>query len=666
MEAPILALLGFGMGIPPWLCSSFVAGVQPDAVSGASSESGPVLAPSTEPVASTGAGAKSVDEDLDASSLHGSLGLGWRFLGVRGNHDQYREELNEEAGPLLREASLEGRSPKGASIERFALEARGLGDPDSFASGDIDAATLRARARWTRAAYRGNAQDDIHPFDFEQQRASLRVENRTEREDEVHAGLEATWHQRDGMSLGTRNIGFGFASGFPVHRREDAVGLAGDLRAPVAGFDVAIDGGIESLHTRTRDEFAVPSPADPTATETEKLGDDGRGTTQRFGLRAKRTMGSDLLVDFGARYVDADMDADLRSEETGILFSIDDPIERLRTADAHATAREFEADAGLRWTAAPGLALHARAREVRQSEHGMTFTHQAITESGVPFDVMTSEETSFEHNISAIEGGVDTALSEVADLDVSLAYGHDHETIDDRSNGTTVHAFDGGHDEYGGTARLSVEADKTCTLSIACGYELAPVETTADQSVVMFGRDEEAFAELRARWKPEAGVAVSGTLRHARRESTAFHSQADLDSISLAATFSGSPDWSADASWTMRIQENEADTTQLLLLPAPMQVPVTVRFAGVQNIVTAGLSKALNPRLRPRLSVDAAIANGDSAFESTFVSLDVPYRIHDGLTVGALVDLHRFDGEGGLDASDFSSTGLVVYATFAF
>ena len=517
-----------------------------------------------------------------------------------------------------------------------------------------------------RASLPGNAQDDFHPFDFDQQRATLRIENRAESEDDVHAGIEATWRERDGMSFGSRNIGFGFVSGFPVHQRETATGLSADLRAPVAGFDVALDGGLESLDTRARDQFALPSPVDPAATETEDAGEDGSGTTNRIGLRARRSFGDDVVADFGARYTSASMDSSLLSSETGILFSIDDPIVRVRTGDASATARDFDADVGLRWSMATGLALHVRARESRETEDGSSVTHIDLTEGGTMFSVTQPHDTHFERRTSSVEGGAEMALSELWDLDVSASYGHDHETIEDKNYDTVVHAFDGGHDEFGGSARLSVDATDDCTLSIAGGYELDPTETTADQSIAEFGNDTARFAELRARWKPERGVSVAGTLRHEHRESSAFHSQAQIDSFSLAAGWAVSPEWSADASWIMRVQDSSADTTQILLTPLPEQVPVTVTFDGVQQIVSAGLSKALNPRLRPRFALSGSISNGDSSYDYESVSLDVPYRAREHLTVGTQIDLHRFDGDSRLDASDFRSAALVLYATFTF
>lgn len=440
-----------------------------------------------------------------------------------------------------------------------------------------------------------------------------------------------------------------------------------DVRADLGGVDVSVESGIERLESRDRRSFLAPSPFDPAETHREEFGADGTGWSRRLGIRlGKAAAAGRLTVDCGFSYSRSTTDANERSSESGILSSADDEFERTRNNASDAVSRDFECDAGVCLKLTPDTRLSGRFRHLEEREEGVLDRYETLFYGGSAIEGAIQQSLTFERRASIAEGRMETALGSAVQFDLRLSYGSTNQSIRETSGAITIHEFEGGLDEYGGRAQCSLAFSSSCSLSVSGGYEIAPTNTALGEMVPSFESDTDEFVETKVRWRPRLGLNFAATLRHSERSSDAFDSSSTVDSASLSAACAFDERWTADASWTTRIQRTSADTLQLLPLPAPTLVPTTVQFEEVAHVATFGGSYALTSRLRPRLGMSLALADGDVGVQQESIDLDLPYRWQEHSTIGIEVELHDLQVDDGDSLRGFTSRALVLYIQAGF
>ncbi len=611
------------------------------------------------------------DSSRSGFDLSGEATFGWRFLGVRGSRSQFDEDQNLDQGAILRQLRIEGRNAQPAGgIRSFLLDAYGVGDPQSSYRGEIAGSALKALARFDRTRFSGAAEDDLHPFDFKRERGSLRVESAGSGAGDLRGSLGFSYGRRDGFSLGTRSVGFGFIDGIPVRQRDENRGVDGDLGFGALGWDFKIDGGLGRLETRDRRDAAGPAPNDPNTTDTERFRARGEATSSRIGMRARHSFdGGKTAADGGLEYDDLKGDGHMHSFETGVLSGPGDDFQRTTTSDANTVDRSLRMDAGLRRQVSPGLAWRARIERVEEVEGGDVVRDSLLEEppGSTPSELIESQSLNFDRTLDMAEVGVETGLTDSTDLDATVEVGRAREKVLDTFGGVTQHRFDDTVNEIGGRATLSVEASREVEVALSAGYEIAPTPNQVSQAFLTLEDERGLFASARVRWKARPGVSLSATLKHRERDIPAFGSHYESNSLSLAGSFVPSASWSADASLSLRQYDLAADTTFILLVNGtPQQLDERVFFRGMQTVLAGSVSWQVSPSFRPRFGASGVVVNGDANLLYGALLLDLPWKPGKDLTLGTEIDLHRFDSQESSATRDYDSAAVLLYVRTGF
>ncbi|MBI1850536.1 MAG: hypothetical protein HYR85_09355 [Planctomycetes bacterium] len=99
---------------------------------------------------------------------------------------------------------------------------------------------------WRIVSVSGN-ETDLHSFEFDRERGSLRFEPADPR-GSWRTGIEPDYGHRDGFGISTHNVDIlHFVGGVPVKLDEKTKGVHGDLAGPIAGFDTRFDAGIAGV-----------------------------------------------------------------------------------------------------------------------------------------------------------------------------------------------------------------------------------------------------------------------------------------------------------------------------------------------------------------------------------------------------------------------------------
>jgi hypothetical protein len=604
-----------------------------------------------------------------SSEFSGDVTLGWRFVDVDGNRDQYDEDLNLDSGFVLRELRLEGRRKRGASeFDSYLLRVYGVGDPQTSALAQVTGSALQATGTYTRTTFEGKAEDDLHPFDFERERASLRVESTRDVPNDAHAGVEVSASRRNGIGVGTRATRVGYIGGGNVQQDDETLGARADVGFDAFGLSFEIEGGVQGLQSRDHREFSAPSPVDPTFTQTDSFRAEVDSTAVDLGARARHKFdGGKLAADLGFEYSEITGNGVMHDDETA-LFAPGDPFRLTTDAQSDLLDRWFEADAGLRRQVSPDLAWRLRFEHVDEESGGSVVTDTLLEEPpGSPPSALTQQQSLFfESEVQLVELGLETAISSSADLDLAVEGGIDHETVRDVTDGVTTSLFDDDLEQFGARASLAMEASLKTSFTLEAGYELAPTHDPVGQTLFSLEDERGAFAAARVRWRPGPGIAWTGSLKHREREVEAFGSRYASNSLSVSGSFAPSARWSADAAYSMRLYDLEADTFVVLLDGGPVQTPATVSFQGVQNVLSGSVSYEIARVLRPRLGASAVATTGDAEVRYGSLLLDLPWKLESDLTLGAEVDLHHFDSRGDSPGDDYDSSALLLYVKVGF
>ncbi len=595
--------------------------------------------------------------------LSGELRAGWRFVEVDGSERQFDEDFNLDDGPVLLDLALEGERVAGAgSLSGFSLRALGIGEPISSYRGEADFGDWRTTGRFDRSEHVGNVDSELHSYDVERESAAFAAERRS---GESLAGVEATWLERDGLSLGSRSVGFEFVEGFPVRRKETLVGSRARSAFALSSFDLDLSVGLEDLRTKDRRDFADSLPSFPGEIVSEDFEADTDGTTLFAQAGAGRDFaGGSGRIDAELSWRRTELEGGLQSLESGFFFDPSLPFERLTVGALDVLSRSWEGDVGLTYEfdhATQGRIRYAHAEERTSGLLDRTVFLDEMM-GGPPSVSFFQDDALHTSAPDSIVAGLTRDFGERASVDVEVFYERNHIEVREVVEDVVIRTFDDTVDLFGGEVGLSFEPDPAFELDLSGGYDVRPTET-ADVGVQFTFKDERSsHVGIACRWKPASDSSLRVSARREWRDSDAFDSRSENETYSVGLT-SGSPDQSADLSFTYRDQELEADTNFLFFDPVQgiFQVPVVVGFESQQRIWSASLSSRVLPAFRPLLSGSAVFASGEAAFDYANLRADLPFEVSSTMAIGLELSVHDFDARGPLEESSYQATMALVY-----
>jgi hypothetical protein len=606
--------------------------------------------------------------DLERWKWSGEIALGWRSVGIDGSRAQAREDLNLETGPLLRDLLVRGEGGAGGEPRSLLLEARGIGDPQSSLRAELEAHGARATARVDRTEFEGATDSDLHALEVRHDTGSLRFEPAHTGEADSRTGFELTYARREAFVFGTRSVDFGFVSDVPTRVDDRVLGARGTLAVDLDGWDLELTGGLEHLASDDRRNFSGASPSDPLSLQTEDYRADRAGFALLGGVRLARDFDAKAWrVDGGVDFERSELDGDLHSLETGILFSPLFPFVRVTDGDANAKAARVSADAGVRCELSPELALSARVSHDDERDRGDLARTITLDElSGPPSTSIVQDRTRFESRLDLVELGAELALAPWADLDLTLEGGREQLHVLETSFGTPLRAFDGPRERIGGEAALELDPNRELHLTLSTGVQVAPTASSKEGSTFDFRDDRGRFASVRARWRFDPRWSLLASARRQESDREAFGSQNDSTTLSLGASGAPREGWTLSASCAVRNFDLETDITELVLTPGPVLVPGKAEFRGTQTILAGSLSAVVTPSFEPRIDWSALAGTGDGEFRYGSLGLDLPVQLAKALWIGAELDLRSFDGRETIDVSDYDATVVFLYLRTGF
>jgi hypothetical protein len=602
--------------------------------------------------------------------LSGEAALGLHLLDVGGNEAQFNEDQNLERGIFLRDLSVSGKRVAGDSgPASFSLEALGIGTNAASARAETSVDGIDVRARYAHTRFSGTSTTDIHSFDFERETGSLSLARDAHDGTVRRAGVELTFARRDGFTLGTRSVNNGFVSDVPVDQDERRLGAAGQLGLRLGEFELDLAAGVEDLDTRDRRSFQAPHPRFPQRQVSEDFAADTDGLAHHGSVRLSRAcLAGSLDVDAGVAWHVVNADGTLDRHETGIFNDPDLPFVSDTQGDTDFDGRALSTDAGLTWEVADETEVDLRFTHEHERDDGLLVRTVTLDElTGDPPTVSTlADDVHHESRLELLEAGVRAPLGRRIDVDLSLEAGREEIEVEDVSDQIVVRRFDGTVDRFGGEGRLSAEMGLAQTLELAAGYGNLPTESSRIGVEFTFDDTRTSFGSLAWRWRPRADASLSSEIKHEQRESDAFGSEGEFDSLSLSGSTALESRFSLDASFTYRTFDSKADTTFIVSNPGPTQIDGTVSFEGIQRIASAGAAWEATDVLHPRLWASLSQGSGDGSFDYGAFDLDVPYRLSARFELGGDLSWIRFDGDDSLSARDYDAWVLTLYARASF
>ncbi|MBI1849278.1 MAG: hypothetical protein HYR85_02935 [Planctomycetes bacterium] len=609
--------------------------------------------------------------EVGSVDVQAEVEVGWRLVSVHGSEAAFDEDQNLDSSLLLRAFTLRATPHEGEAspaFDRFELSGAGVGDPWSSFRLDTQGSGVHALGRWdeSRFTVSGN-ESDLHSFDFDRQRGSLRFEPADPRGG-WRTGIDLEYGHRDGFGVSTHDVDIlHFVSGVPVKLDEETKGVHGDLAGPIAGFDARFDAGIEDLDANQRRAFTAPSPVDPMATQTEDFGAKGRGTSAVASTRWRRAFGtSGLSTDFGIDWQRAHVDWNGTDRESGIFFTIDDTFERLTREDTRGRERSFEADWGWRWQLAREFALRTRFTRTDEVEHASVAHDIFLTEMDVPLPEQLLHEGSIdESRLGLVEAGLEATPLPWAELDVSVEYARERALIQRTFEDQVLESLHQTVEHRGVEGSLDCELGRDFDLVLASGYRIAPTNTPVTSLNFTFEDERGTSESAQLRWRPAPGWSGSLGARHRENVVHELGRRASTDSATLALAASPSEEWSAAVSGSLRHYDLSADTIMIVLDPFPTVFPTQVDFSGTEAVVTGSCSYQVAPGFRPAASASVVTSRGDATFDFESLALDVPASLGRGWSGGVELRFWHFDG-GKFEANaSYDALAATVYVKVA-
>jgi hypothetical protein len=591
--------------------------------------------------------------------VSGGATFGWRTVGVDGSRDQFAEDFGLETGAVIRDFSLEGlRAEGGAWPSRWGVDARGAGDPATAISGKLEGNGARILGNYQRSHFEGTSESDIHDFDIERERASLRIEHPARAGDSLHGGLQVFWQHTDSLTMLTRSVDFGFVSPVPTRVDERTLGVAGDLGFRAGTWDILVDGGISSEESRDRRSFALPSPSDPDTIQTEDFAGDLDGVGLEGGVRAARSLTSRLDLDLGARGGTSEHDGDLSVFQSGVLFEPGDDFTRDTQGDADLHSDGYSLDAGLEYEISSGLACFTRAWNVQENERAHLDQHIVLVEMGVSSEIDLADRSRHESTLYMLEGGVEAELSPDADLTVTARAGREDVDLLETVEEVVVRDFEGELDRYGADAAFTLRPREGLTWSVSGGWGIDPTQNSLGGTGLAYDDDVAFHAETSLLCRTSAGSSWTAKLSHRQYESQALDTTSVVDALGLSATRSPGKDWRVNGSLTLRHLDLEAETTQIINF---VLVPLTLRHDVLQVLTSGSIAWSATSRFEPSLSLSLAYSSGDADFQTLATRIDLPYRITGKSELGLDLQGWTVDASNSLDLEDYDAISAFVY-----
>jgi hypothetical protein len=595
---------------------------------------------------------------LGEYSLTGGATFGWRTVGVHGSREQFQEDLGLETGAVIRDFSLLGIRGDGTGWPRsWSFDARGVGDPATSVSAKVDSDALRILGSYQRTHFEGGSESDIHDFDIERERASLRFEHPARAGDSLRGGLQVFWEHADSFSLLTRSVEFSYVSPVPTRIDQRTLGVTGDVGFAVAGWDILMDGGSSWDRSTDRRNFALPSPSDPDTIQTEDFAADLDGVGVEGGVRASRPLTDRLDLDFGARGGTSEHDGDLSISESGVLFEPGHDFTQDTQGDADLHTNAYSFDAGLEYELSQDLDCFTRAWSITENQRANLDQHIELVELGVPSEIDLADRSHNDSTLNLLEGGVKAELSRSADLTVTGRAGREQVDLLETVEGVVSRQFEGDLDRYGADAAFNLRPAADLSWSVSGGWGVEPTHNSFSGTGLAYDDDVAFHAETSLLSRTSAG-SWTAKLSHRDYESRALDTSSSIDALGLSIARSPSKDWTAQGSVTFRLLDLEAETTKLLNF---VQVPVTVRHDVFQVLTSGMVSKKVNARFEPSFSLSLALSSGDAEFDTWFSRIDLPYRITEKSELGLDLQGWIVNAESSLDLEDYDAIAATVY-----
>jgi hypothetical protein len=591
--------------------------------------------------------------------LNGSATFGWRTVGVHGSREQFEEDLGLETGAVIRDFSLEGIRGDGSGWPRsWSFDALGVGDPATSISGKVEGSGARILGNYQRTHFEGGTESDIHDFDIERERASLRVEHPARAGESLHGGLQVFWEHSDSLSMLSQTVDLSFVSPVPARVDAQTLGVGGDLGWTAAGWDLALDAGTSWDQSRDRRSFALPSPLDPTTTQTEDFAGDLDGQGWTGGLRASRPLSSRLALDLGARGGTSEHDGDLSMFQSGVLLGPGDDFTRDTQADADLHSSGYSIDAGLEYELSDSVDCFTRAWSVTENEQADLDQHIVLVETGVQSVIDLADRSHFDSTLNMLEAGVEAELSPSADLTVTARAGREQVDLLETVEEVVSREFDGYLDRYGADAALTLRPATDVTWSVSGGWGVDPAHNSFSGTGFAYDDDVAFHAETSLLSRTSAGSSWTAKLSHREYESRALDTTSAIDALGVSLARSLAKDWTAQGSLTLRHLDLEAETTELLNF---VQVPVTITHDVLQVLASGMLGWTVNARFAPSVSLSLALSSGDADFDTLAARIDLPYRVTDKSELGLDLQGWIVDAENSLDLEDYDALAALVY-----
>ena len=267
----------------------------------------------------------------DEKPLTGGVEVGYRDVGVEGNEDKYREDVNlpDDAFRLFG-LDLAWRPREGGGLDELTLDARNLGDePHSSAqlrARNVGRWDLTARYRKSDHFYRDTGyffrdEGDLHSWDAE--RASYGLDFRVKAADWVTLGLGADRMERDGQSTTSRTLQRDvFVLARPVDQTATSYWVGADFHAGWA--DITVEQRLSSYENRfsmTAEAESGEDPGGATVDTYEQLQvQDADTPISRISFAGNPAE----WLRFSAGYLRADADLDYRVDGDWAGLDYDD------------------------------------------------------------------------------------------------------------------------------------------------------------------------------------------------------------------------------------------------------------------------------------------------------------------------------------------------------